>query len=70
MGINRLNIYAGLFGIYLIRDEVEDRLNLPSGVYDVPLAIYDRSFLRDGSLDYPTSGIPINPGFPKHSAKP
>ena len=26
MGINRLNIYAGLFGMYLIRDEFEDAL--------------------------------------------
>ncbi len=56
MGINRLNIYAGLFGFYLVRDEVEDGLNLPKGPYEIPLAIYDRSFRRDGSLDYPTSG--------------
>ena len=37
MGINRLNIYAGLFGAYLIRDGVEDSLNLPSGKYEIPL---------------------------------
>ena len=29
MGINRLNIYAGLFGLHVIRDKVEDDLHLP-----------------------------------------
>ena len=31
MGINRLNIYAGLFGAYFIRDEAEEALKLPAG---------------------------------------
>ncbi len=29
MGINRLNIYAGLFGLYVIRDAREQRARLP-----------------------------------------
>ena len=37
MGINRLNIYAGLQGFSIVRDEVEDALNLPNGKYEVPL---------------------------------
>ena len=65
MGINRLNIYAGLFGMYLIRDDFEDALNLPKGRYEIPLMIYDRSFRRDGSLDYPTSGMPDMPWVPE-----
>jgi spore coat protein A len=65
MGINRLNIYAGLFGFFLIRDEEEDALNLPKGQFEIPLAIYDRSFRRDGSLDYPTSGMPDAPWVPE-----
>ncbi len=36
MGINRLNIYAGLVGLYLVRDAVEDALHLPSGTYEIP----------------------------------
>src|SRR5450432_652653 len=56
MGINRLNIYAGLFGFFLIRDAVEDALNLPKGPYEIPLVIYDRSFRENGRLDYPVSG--------------
>ena len=53
LGITRLNIYAGLAGFYLIRDEQEDALNLPSGKYDIPLMLQDRLFHADGSLFYP-----------------
>jgi spore coat protein A len=51
LGITRLNVYMGLAGAYLIRDPVEDALNLPSD--EVPLAIQDRTFNPDGSLSYP-----------------
>ena len=53
LGITRLNIYAGLAGAYIIRDEEEDALSLPSGAFDIPLLIQDRSFHDDGSLRYP-----------------
>jgi spore coat protein A, manganese oxidase len=53
MGITRLNAVAGLFGQYLIRDEHEDSLALPSGQYEIPLAIYDRLFQVNGQLQYP-----------------
>jgi spore coat protein A len=53
MGVNRLNIFAGLMGWYLLRDEAEDNLGLPSGKYELPLLIYDRSFTPDGQLHYP-----------------
>jgi len=54
LGITRLNIYAGLAGFYLIRDEAEKSLNLPSGEYEIPLMLQDRLFHRDGSLYYPS----------------
>jgi spore coat protein A, manganese oxidase len=53
MGSTRLNIYAGLAGFYLIRDELEEALNLPSGAFDIPLMIQDRQFQADGRLLYP-----------------
>jgi spore coat protein A, manganese oxidase len=53
IGITRLNVYAGLAGFYLIRDEEEDSFNLPSGPYEIPLMIQDRSFAADGTLLYP-----------------
>lgn len=61
MGITRLNAVAGLMGLYLIRDEFEDSLNLPKGIYEIPLAIFDRSFRPDGQLYYPVSGRPGAP---------
>jgi spore coat protein A len=65
MGINRLNVYAGLLGLFTIRDPKEDALNLPRGPYEIPLIIYDRSFRRDGRLDYPVSGIADAPWVPE-----
>jgi spore coat protein A len=53
LGITRLNVYAGLAGFYLIRDRREQLLNLPSGKYDIPLMIQDKTFHKDGSLSYP-----------------
>jgi spore coat protein A, manganese oxidase len=62
MGINRLNIYAGLFGAYLIRDAAEDALNLPKDEFDIPLLLCDRMFYRDDhQLIYPVSGYPDAP---------
>jgi spore coat protein A len=53
MGSTRLNIHAGLAGMYFIRDDEEDALNLPQGKFEIPLLIQDRSFNQDGSLFYP-----------------
>ena len=53
VGNTRLNVYAGHAGLYTIRDDVEDALNLPSGDYEVPLLIQDRIFTGDGALFYP-----------------
>lgn len=53
MGVNRFNIFAGLMGWYLLRDDLEQSLGLPSGKYELPLLIYDRSFMPQGQLYYP-----------------
>ena len=65
MGINRLNIYAGLFGVYLIRDRGEDSLNLAAGKFEVPLVISDRLFTPEGQLFYPVSDKPNAPWVPE-----
>jgi spore coat protein A len=65
MGLTRLNSYAGLFGMFLIRDQVEDSLHLPSGKYEIPLTLYDRDLTADGQLFYPTSGDPDHPWVPE-----
>lgn len=66
MGITRLNVFAGLLGFYILRDEFEDGLNLPKGKYEIPLMLYDRSFDRDGQLAYPVSGDPKQPWVPEY----
>ena len=68
MGLTRLNTYAGLFGMFLLRDQVEDALHLPSGKYEVPLIFYDRNFGLDGQIFYDVSGDPENPWIPEFSA--
>ncbi len=68
MGVNRLNIYAGLFGMFLLRDALEDGLGLPAGRYEVPMMLCDRDFTSDGMLFYPDSGIPGRPWVPEFLA--
>lgn len=58
IGITRLNVYAGLAGFYLIRDFLEERLNLPKGPFEIPLLIQDKTFNADGSLFYPDNATP------------
>lgn len=50
------NVYRGLAGLYLLRDNDEVALGLPSGDRDIPLLVQDRAFTADGSLDYPQTG--------------
>jgi spore coat protein A len=68
MGINRLNTYAGLFGMFLLRDKFEDSLHLPKDKYEIPLILYDRDFTTSGQLLYDTSGDPEHPWIPEFSA--
>jgi FtsP/CotA-like multicopper oxidase with cupredoxin domain len=61
LGITRLNVYAGLAGFYLLRDKnhssLDKKLCLPSGKYEIPLAIQDRMFNTDGTFAFNNVGI-------------
>ncbi|MBL1074591.1 multicopper oxidase domain-containing protein [Nocardia sp. 2] len=55
MGITRLNIQAGLVGMYYVRDEFDtgapdNPLGLPSGEFEIPLIVQDRTFNADGTI--------------------
>jgi len=65
IGINRLNVYAGLLGLFIVRDPVEAALNLPGGKYEVPLVFYDRMFDLEGQLYYPVSPHASMPWVPE-----
>jgi spore coat protein A, manganese oxidase len=64
LGITRLNVLAGLAGMYFVRDSVEDALPIPKGKYEVPLMIQDRLFNPDGSLLYPVQDPGVTPPIP------
>jgi spore coat protein A len=55
-GVTRTNVYAGLAGLYVIRDRNEAQLQtanvLPSGPYEVALLLQDKTFTADASLSY------------------
>jgi spore coat protein A len=54
MGITRLNVIMGLAGFYLLKDPTENALTLPTGQFEIGMAIQDRSFNPDGTLKYPS----------------
>jgi spore coat protein A len=66
MGISRLNICAGMVGLYVIRDSYEDGLNLPKGEFEIPLVLTDRMLRADGQLYYPVSQRPDAPWLPEY----
>ncbi|MDP4173736.1 MAG: multicopper oxidase domain-containing protein [Bacteroidota bacterium] len=59
LGQTRLNAYAGLAGLWYIRDYWEDSLSLPKGEYEIPLIIQDKQFDINGQLFY------LNPWEPE-----
>jgi spore coat protein A len=68
LGITRLNVYAGLAGFYLIRDDNELGLIasgvIPGDPYEVELAIQDRDFSADGQLLLQTTADPVDGRVP------
>lgn len=45
--ITRLNVFAGLAGVWLVRDDEEASLDLPDGDFELPLVIQDRNLDLD-----------------------
>lgn len=47
-------VYRGLAGMFIVRDDIDDGLPLPKGDKDIPLLLADRAFEEDGSFRYPS----------------
>src|SRR5260221_2685133 len=58
VGMTRLNLAAGLEGMYIIRDPQHDNIAplLPSGQFEMPLMLTDRAFNSDGSIQFNIDG--------------
>lgn len=50
-------VYQGLAGLITVTDEQEQKLNLPTGEYDLPIVIQDRKFTQDNQLRYLQHGM-------------
>ncbi|MDI9896867.1 multicopper oxidase domain-containing protein [Rhodococcus sp. IEGM 1381] len=62
MGITRVNVYAGLAGMYLLRDRfdtglADNLLGLPSGEFEMPLVMQEKIFREDGHLSIRSTRI-------------
>jgi len=58
LGITRLNVYTGMAGFYIVRDDddtglVGNPLDLPAFPYEAAFAIQDRMFKNNGEFFYP-----------------
>ena len=48
-------VYRGLAGFFIVTDEEEEALNLPTGKYEMPLVIQDRKIDDSGNIYYDPS---------------
>lgn len=65
MGITRLNVYAGLASLYLLRDRwdtgrANNALGLPAGEFELPLILQEKTFTADGA-----QSVRSNPAVPQ-----
>ncbi len=62
MGITRANVYAGLAGMVLLRDEFDtgepgNPLGLPAGQFEIPMVLQEKTFTADGQQSLRTTEI-------------
>lgn len=50
-------VYAGMAGFFLVSDAEEQAAGLPSGEFDIPLVIQDRTFDQNNQLVYLSNGM-------------
>lgn len=55
-------VFHGLAGLFIVADEEENSLNLPSGIQELPLILQDKHFVN-GQLDYSLSEEEVMSGY-------
>lgn len=70
LGATRINVYSGLEAFYFVRAPFIEPARLPSGPYEIEMAIQDRQFDSNSQLFFPDgsgdpasnlNGVPANP---------
>ena len=61
-GSTARQVFMGLAGMFIVRDEEESALNLPSGEYEIPLIIQDKHF-EGNNLEYSPTEDEIMTGY-------
>ena len=56
-------VYKGMAGLFLVEDDDEAALGLPSGAFDVPLLLQDRKLFADGSFTYAPTSADLAGGY-------
>ena len=51
-GRTGFQVYQGLAGLFIVRDQEEKNLNLPNEEQELSLVLQDRYFNDDGQLEY------------------
>jgi FtsP/CotA-like multicopper oxidase with cupredoxin domain len=70
LGTTGLQVYRGLAGLFILDDNVSEKLNIPKkyGYNDIPLIIQDKRFSSDGMPVYISSMLDIVEGFKGNTA--
>ena len=58
-GRTATQVYNGMAGLFIVHDDEEESLDLPSGEYDLPLVIQDRTFDADNQLEYHQNEVQV-----------
>ncbi len=61
-GLTAKQVFMGLAGMFIVNDQEEASLNLPSGEFEIPLIIQDKHFEGD-TLDYSPNDDEIMTGY-------
>jgi spore coat protein A len=64
LGATRTNVYSGLAAFYFLRYKDGEPQKLPSGAYEVEMAIQDRQFDTNGQLLFPDGSGSCGTGLP------
>jgi blue copper oxidase len=62
-GYTAKQAYLGLAGVFIVKDAEEQKLNLPSGDFEIPLVIQDKRITSEYDLDYSPTMNDIMTGY-------